>query len=85
MNIFGDKFISLSYEKINLFIIFCLVSLSLGPLLHFSSEQVSGNDDDDVFRPPIPVSLTAFNASSLHIGRERVLRSGRKARREFDR
>lgn len=56
MNIFGDKFISLSYEKIN-FIYYYFFSFIL---LHFSFKQVSGNDDDDIYSREklIPVSVT---------------------------
>lgn len=44
MNIFGDKFISLSYEKINFIYYFFPFATLFSPF-----EQVSGNDDDDVY------------------------------------
>lgn len=40
MNIFGDKFISLSYEKINFIYYFSFFFATF--------KQVSGNDDDDI-------------------------------------
>lgn len=66
MNIFGDKFISLSYEKINfIYYFFCLSFCYTSPPLSavFCGAQVSGNDDDDIlfeatWSSRFPVSVT---------------------------